>query len=180
MRQRMMVRFLVVLAAVLVTTQNVQAHGTTLAECILQQPPFAPRDISLFIPQTYPDAPPPEPASAYPVNEEQLRNLVRRTLNQRFHGNQGKIAEGLAVFDSDEIAEIVPDPRLRAGLALLLGTAGESAICSGLQTVQHGLANKDFCRPALCANTPTGGPTLRANGPTLVCKRLANTLLGQH
>jgi len=58
--------------------------------------------------------------------------------------------------------------------------ARHDSICSGLQTVQHGLANKDFYRPALCANTPPGGPALCANGPTLVCKRLANTLLGQH
>jgi hypothetical protein len=52
--------------------------------------------------------------------------------------------------------------------------------CSGLQTVQCGLANRSISRPALCANTPTGGPTLRANGPTLVCKRLANRPAGQH
>ena len=52
--------------------------------------------------------------------------------------------------------------------------------CSSLRTVRLGLANKGFCRPALCANTPTGGPALCANGPTLVCKRLANRFVGQH
>jgi hypothetical protein len=56
----------------------------------------------------------------------------------------------------------------------------ELAICSGLRTVQRGLANKGLCRPALCANTPTGGPALCANRPTLVCKRLVNRSMGQH
>jgi hypothetical protein len=52
--------------------------------------------------------------------------------------------------------------------------------CSGLRTGTRGLANKGWCRPALYANTPTGGPALGANGPTLVCKRLANRFVGQH
>ena len=51
--------------------------------------------------------------------------------------------------------------------------------CSGLRTGTRGLANKGFYRPALCANTPPGGPALRANGPTLVCEGLANRRVGQ-
>ena len=52
--------------------------------------------------------------------------------------------------------------------------------CSGLRTVQRGPANKAFVGPALCANTYARGPALCANGPTLVCKQLANRREGQH
>jgi hypothetical protein len=52
--------------------------------------------------------------------------------------------------------------------------------CSGLQTVPRRLANTPVCRPAICANTRVLGPTLHANGPTLICKRLANRPVGQH
>jgi hypothetical protein len=103
---------------------------TARATCILQHPPFAPLEPSLLPPQVYADAPPLEPAPARPVDEAQLRRLIQQTLFTRFQGNQARVAEGLAVLDSDEIAEIVPDPRLRTALALLLGTAGEGAIAA--------------------------------------------------
>jgi hypothetical protein len=51
--------------------------------------------------------------------------------------------------------------------------------CSGLQSSSARLANKGLCRPALCANTPTGGPARRANGPARMGKRLANMSMGQ-
>jgi hypothetical protein len=133
MRQRMAV-FLAVLAAVIVAAQSVWAEAPALAECILQQSPFAPRDTSFFVPQVY-GAPPTEPAPERPVDEAQLRRLIRRTLHRRFHGDYWKVAQGLAVFDSAEIAAIVPDPRLRTGLVLLSGTAGEGAI----EAIQDGI-----------------------------------------
>jgi hypothetical protein len=95
---------------------------------ILQQPPFPPRDVSLFTPQIYSEAPPMEPAAPYTVSEERLRQRLRGILARRFRGDREEVAAGLAVFDSAEIAAIVPDPRLRMGLALLKGTAGEAAI----------------------------------------------------
>ena len=159
----MMVEFLVVLAAVLTTAQSVQAHGVQLAECILQQPPFAPRDVNLFTPQTYPEASTPSPAPPRTVSERQLRSLVRSTLNERFHGNQRKVAQGLAVFDSSEIAEIVPDPRLRAGLALLLGTAGEAAMAwSRLPTASAPLPLPAAAHARRSASNSTGVERRRA------------------
>jgi len=59
-------------------------------------------------------------------------------------------------------------------------TYATSCRTSGLQTVPRGLANTPVCRPAICANTRALGPTLHANGPTLMCKRLANRPVGQH
>jgi hypothetical protein len=53
---------------------------------------------------------------------------VQSTLKKRFKGEPQAVAEGLAVFDSAAVAAIMPEPGLRAALALLLGTAGEGAI----------------------------------------------------
>jgi len=53
------------------------------------------------------------------------------------------------------------------------------AICSGLRTVNLRFANKSIVGPALGANTRARGPTLGANGPTLICEGLANTSVGQ-
>jgi len=118
----------VVLAALVGATLRLGAADSEPTICILQHPPFAPLKTRLFMPQIYPDSPPPEPAPARPVNEAQLRSLVQSTLNTRFQGDQQRVAEGLSVFDSPQIAAIIPDPRLGAGLALLLGTAGGGAI----------------------------------------------------
>src|SRR6266850_4431002 len=128
MRRRLVVMGVVVLAALVGATLRLGAADSEPTICILQHPPFAPLKTRLFMPQIYPDSPPPEPAPARPVNEAQLRSLVQSTLNTRFQGDQQRVAEGLSVFDSPQIAAIIPDPRLGAGLALLLGTAGGGAI----------------------------------------------------
>jgi len=52
-------------------------------------------------------------------------------------------------------------------------------MCSGLRTETLRLANKGFCRPALCANKRVRGPALIANEPTLVCEGLANKSMSQ-
>jgi hypothetical protein len=53
-------------------------------------------------------------------------------------------------------------------------------MCSGLRTGYLGLANTGRCGPAIGAKTRPRGLTLSANGPTLVCERLANRPAGQH
>jgi len=95
---------------------------------LLQQPPFPPRDVGLFTPQIFADAPPMVPALPYKVSERRLRQELRKSLVRRFRGDREEVAAGLAVFDDAGITAIVPDPRLRAALALLKGTAGEAAI----------------------------------------------------
>ena len=60
------------------------------------------------------------------------------------------------------------------------GDHSDGCTCSGLRTVKLGLANKDVCGLVLCANTSARGLTFIANEPTLMCKGLANTPVGQH
>jgi hypothetical protein len=59
-------------------------------------------------------------------------------------------------------AEMV-DQRLSAEAKIL----GDLGICSGLQTVRRGLANKGHFRLTFRANRPAYEPTLTANEPTL-------------
>jgi hypothetical protein len=99
-----------------------------LALKVLQQPPFPPTDVSLFTPQTYPDAPPMQPAGPYSFTEASLKAKLALLLARRFFGDLRKIRAGLAVYDDAATKAVVPDPRLRMALALLKGTAGEAAI----------------------------------------------------
>ena len=55
-----------------------------------------------------------------------------------------------------------------------------SGTCSGLRTVNLGLANTGMSGPAISANKTPLGLTLCANEPTLACKWLANIPVGQH
>ena len=53
-------------------------------------------------------------------------------MNQRFLSNHKTVQQALATFDSDKTKQIVPDPRLRAALVALKGTAGETSIAGVL------------------------------------------------
>ncbi|MET0981433.1 MAG: hypothetical protein ABWY02_04990 [Telluria sp.] len=55
---------------------------------------------------------------------------MANTFAQRFGNNQTRIQQGLAVFDDPKIVKYVADPRLRAAIAILKGTAGEAAIAA--------------------------------------------------
>lgn len=94
---------------------------------VLQQPPFPPTDKSLFTPQVY-GVPATPPAGPYSFTEASLKAKLALLLARRFFGDVRKIKAGLAVYDDLAIKALVPDPRLRMALALLKGTAGESAI----------------------------------------------------
>jgi hypothetical protein len=53
MSRRPLLSVFIGLAALFVPAQHGQAQGVELAVCILQQPPFAPLDVSLLTPQVY-------------------------------------------------------------------------------------------------------------------------------
>lgn len=95
---------------------------------ILRQPPFPPTDVSLLTPQAYASGPPMQPAGPYSFTEASLKAKLAFQFAKRFNGNVRKVKAGLAVYNDAKIKAIVPDPRLRMGLALLKGTAGEAAI----------------------------------------------------
>ncbi len=124
------------------TTTNADLASTTavsdrLALQILQGPPFAPKDATMFSPQTY-NTPPTPPAPPKPTSEYQLRAELATALALRFGTNDPRTREGVAVFDDPVIKSYVSDPRLRVALALLKGTAAEVAI----QSIRNG----DFAR----------------------------------
>jgi hypothetical protein len=52
----------------------------------------------------------------------------RALLARRFRGQGRQVRSGLAVYDDPAVKAVVPDPRLRMGLALLRGTAGDVAV----------------------------------------------------
>jgi hypothetical protein len=49
-----------------------------------------------------------------------------------------------------------------------------SGKCSGLRTVEDGLANSRISQPTIIANKQGSWLTIMANGPTLLCEELAN------
>lgn len=129
-------------ALVAVLMSHAPAEAQTATDT-LKQPPFEPTDTSLFLPEVYSDAPPTQPASSGPTDEATLRQKLSDLLNQRFPGSPKTVNQALAIFDSQSTKAIVPDPRLRAALVALKGTAGEAAIAGTLDgtynTVRFGV-----------------------------------------
>ncbi len=95
---------------------------------ILQQPPFAPTDVNLFNPSSYPEASPTEPAPLVPQTDENFKVAIEEVLNKRFQGDTQKVQEGLALFDDPILKAKISPSRLRAAVAIMKGTACESAI----------------------------------------------------
>jgi hypothetical protein len=131
----------VLLAGLVLSSSHAPAQAQS-AEDILKQPPFEPTDVDLFIPEVYSDATPTVPDASGPTDEATLRQQLSDLLNERFSSSPKKVNQALAIFDSEETKEIVPDPRLRAALVALKGTAGEAAIAGTLDgtysTLQFG------------------------------------------
>jgi hypothetical protein len=117
-----------VLNALSMTGTN-QAKLSQKAIEILKRPPFEPTNINLFTPQTYAEATPMQPAAAKPVNEAQIRGQLISTLASRLR-NCKDIQAGMELYNDPAITSVVSDPRLRAALISLKGTAGEAAIDS--------------------------------------------------
>jgi hypothetical protein len=82
----------------------------------------------MFTTQVYANASPMQPAPARPISDLQLRAELLVTLVKRFGLDVTSIRQGLALYDDPALKKVVPDPRLRAGLAMMKGTVGEAAI----------------------------------------------------
>jgi hypothetical protein len=148
------------LLAVLVLSSSYAPAQAQSAEDILKQPPFEPTDTSLLLPEAYSDAPPTAPDSSGPTDEATLRGLLSDLLEQRFSNSPKKVNKALAIFDSEETKAIVPDPRLRAALVSLKGTAGEAAIAGTLDGTYSSLQFGTPCCDAI-AQVPPGEDPLR-------------------
>ncbi len=103
------------------------AASADSATDLLKQKPFAPTDTTLFSPVIY-DGPPLVPAAERQFTEQSIRAELQSLLEQRFGASDARVNEALAVFDDNDTKQLVPDPRLRAGLVSLKGTVGAPAI----------------------------------------------------
>lgn len=108
---------------------SIKTTLNSAATQLLKQPPFAPSNVNLFTPQVYSAAPALQPAAARTYTNTDLTNIVKNTLTNRSGSSSSPLVQqGLATFNDPQLSQIVPDPRLRAGLATLQGTAGQGAI----------------------------------------------------
>ncbi|MCQ3935503.1 MAG: hypothetical protein DPW18_00505 [Chloroflexi bacterium] len=94
---------------------------------LLEQRPWAPRDIGLLNPSVYPGSEA-LPAEGPERAEEQVALLLRQYLSVEFDGAEEKIQAGMDIFNSDAARQKIPHPSLRAGLVGLLNTFAEPAI----------------------------------------------------
>ncbi|MFE5487490.1 hypothetical protein [Streptomyces sp. NPDC056527] len=101
----------------------------------LAQPPFPPTDLSLLSTGAYPDGPPMQPAPPRAITAEELVKQLKTTLKPR---GRRAVEDGLAVFNSQQVAAIVPDPNLRAALASLAGSPGAASI----QAIRDGIYSR--------------------------------------
>jgi hypothetical protein len=115
------------LLAVVVVSSYAPAQAQS-AEDILKQPPFEPTDVDLFDPGVYSGASSPQPDPSGPTDEATLRQQLSDLLEQRYPTSTKNVKKALTIFDDADTKAIVPDPRLRAALVALKGTAGEPAI----------------------------------------------------
>ena len=103
------------------------------------------------------------------VKDATLGNLLAGTLTAGLPANP--TSEVKLFFENRAVSDV--------WIALTWAAVASLCSCSGLRTVNLRLANKSIVGPALGANTRARGPTLGANGPTLICEGLANTFVGQ-
>ena len=100
--------------------------GATVAE-LLELCPCPPRDLGFFLPDLYPEGPPLEAAVAR--DSDRTEQCVRDLLVERIRRREPALVErAVALFDSGDLVDQVPDPRLRSAAVLLLGTIGEPAL----------------------------------------------------
>lgn len=94
---------------------------------LLKRPAFPPTNGEFFSPAVY-EASPAKAPPYWDVYEAESGRRLRDTLERRFCPNHDRVEDANAVFNDEEIREIVPYPPLRAALASLYGTVGEPAI----------------------------------------------------
>jgi hypothetical protein len=101
-----------------------EARGAFLDQC-----PCSPTDRDRLATFVYPDAAPmtlaPDPGIAPDQLEERVRAELLRLLQDRLPADA---ARSVAVFDDSVAVAKLSDPRLRAALALLVGTKAEPAV----------------------------------------------------
>lgn len=98
-------------------------------EQLLARPPFSATDIALFDTYTHPAAPAMVPATAVQsAGRPPLEQQVQQALAPRAARHPGVIARAMAVLQAPAVRDVVVVPELRAALAILVGTLGESAV----------------------------------------------------
>lgn len=100
----------------------------TASRMFLKKRPFAPKDVNLFGITNYPAGKPMAPAPDSETSEQEIKDTLLKVLTNRFKGDADKAKKAAAVFDSNELKQIIPNARLRAALVNLRGTTGRSAI----------------------------------------------------
>ena len=120
-------------AAIAAAQASYAPASDTTATDTLKQPPFAPTNTSLLAPFLY-GGPGASPPTSGPSDEATLRQQLGDLLEQRFPNNPKTVRHALALFDSSETKQKVSDPRLRAAVVGLKGTAGEP----GMQGLLNG------------------------------------------
>ena len=79
------------------------------------------------------------PATSSKYNSDRsLRGLIASTLAKRADQDHQIVKRGLADFDDPQLKQLIPDSRLRAGLATLEGTIGSDAI----DVIRSGIYNQ--------------------------------------
>jgi hypothetical protein len=98
------------------------------AEARLRMPANPPRDSSRFTPDLYPSGMPLEPAAGPPATDEQIEASFVTFLRTHLGSNQARIDATIAKFRDPEVALVLPDAGVRAGLLSITGTLGDPFI----------------------------------------------------
>lgn len=109
-------------------TQSVGSAPKAAPEDVLRRPPFPPTDVDLFVDDVYEGARPMQPAERAPTNEIRLRGELCRILSGRFPEDPAARDEAISIYDDPRLVEVVPDPRLRAGVVAMRGTLAAPAL----------------------------------------------------
>jgi hypothetical protein len=156
------------------------------ALALLARPPAPPRDPGLFSadsqagPGIYPQGPPMRPAAG----PEWDPGRARAALAEAVPGPAER-ERALASFADPALAERMPDPGVRAGLAALTGTAGEPLVREAAEGRTPALRYGTLEQPSrVVGPDPAGDPGLRlvndryrAEHPALLAGSLVHALL---
>ena len=103
---------------------------------LLAAPPRPPRDPSLFtsglrfgVPGIYPQGSPMEPAAGPPIDEADAHRIITDLVPLR---DPGALDRSLALLDDPDVVGRIPDPAVRAALALLVPTIAAPLVVSFL------------------------------------------------
>jgi hypothetical protein len=134
--------------------------GRQAALRLLAQPPFPPTDLGLLSTRSYPQGPPMQPAPPREITVRELVHQLKATLRPR---GRHAVDRGLAVFNSPQIATVVPDRNLRAALASLAGSPGQASI----QTIRNGVYHRAVF--GVTPNPDAGAQVVPGpNGPEII------------